>query len=257
MAHPPGRPPAAGLPIDDMVAVVVATRPYALIELIQTLVRHRFTSIERGRHDALAFVQHLQPELVVAAVDPTGIEDLDLLRSLSRASTALVMVLAPTGEALAAALRAGADVFVRDGDGPEALEAQLVALRRRLRMERIQEPEDLVIEAGPIRINRAARKAWTGETELPLTNMEFSLLLALVEDQGRVLSPLQAARASTGRFISEAEANQTIKVYIRRLRHKLEEAGCPASVIVNVRGRGYMFDPTSNQADAGTLSGAV
>jgi DNA-binding response OmpR family regulator len=77
--------------------------------------------------------------------------------------------------------------------------------------------------------------------------MEFSLLLALLEEQGRVLSPVQAARYISGRVVSEAEAMQTIKVYIRRLRQKLEEAGYPPSVIVNVRGRGYMLDVAAEE----------
>jgi DNA-binding response OmpR family regulator len=77
--------------------------------------------------------------------------------------------------------------------------------------------------------------------------MEFSLLLALVENEGRVVSALQAARLSTGRFIAEAEAAQTVKVYVRRLRQKLADAGCPPSLIVNVRGRGYIFDPDASE----------
>jgi DNA-binding response OmpR family regulator len=228
----------------DLVAVVASTRPYSAIDLIPILVKQRITSIERGWGDALAFVQHLQPDFVIAVVDATRIEDLELVRNLSRASNALLMVLSPSHEALAASLRAGADVYARDSDGPEALEAQLLALRRRVLLAQRQDVDE-VLESGPIRIQRASRKAWANGRELNLTNMELSLLTALVEERGRVLSALQAARMSTGRMIGESEAVQTIKVYVRRLRQKLEEAGCPAEVIVNVRGRGYMFDPST------------
>ncbi len=226
---------------DDLVAVVVSTRPYAAIDLIPILLRHRITSIERGRNDALAFVQHLSPNFVIAVVDPSRIEDLEVVRNLSRASDALLMVLAPNNEALAATLRAGADVFVRDGDGPDVLEAQILSLRRRTGSAR-EKDTDFVLESGPIRIRPASRKAWVYGQELSLTNMEFSLLMTLMEDEGRIVSPLQAARASAGRVVSESEATQTVKVYVRRLRQKLEGANCPASVIVNVRGRGYVFD---------------
>lgn len=239
MAHPTDRGDTPNT--DELVAVVVSTRPYAAIDLIPILLRHRITSIERGRSDALAFVQHLNPNFVIAVVDPTRIEDLDIVRHLSRASDALLMVLAPTNEALAAALRAGADIYARDGDGPEALDAQVASLRRRALTSQDKDV-DLVVESGPIRLRPASRKAWVNDKELQLTNMEFSLLLALMEDEGRIVSPLQAARMSTGRMVGESEATQTVKVYIRRLRQKLEEAGCSPSVIVNVRGRGYMFD---------------
>lgn len=226
---------------DDLVAVVVSTRPYPATELIPLLIRNRFTSIERGRADALAFVQHLQPDMVLGVMDPTRIEDLDLLRSLTHASKALLVVIAPNNEALAAALRAGADFFLRDADGPEALDAQFVAIRRRLLADR-NPASDESIEIGPLLINRAARQVLVYGKPIVLTNMEFSLLEALAQERGKVLSPLQAARSSTGRVISQAEASQTVKVHIRRLRQKLQEAGCPPTVIVNVRGRGYMLD---------------
>lgn len=228
----------------DLVALILSTRPYAAIDLVPMLIKHRITSIERGRSDALAFVQHLQPDFVIAVVDPTRIEDLDLLRNVSRTSSSVVLVVAPSAEGQAAALRAGADVFVRDADGPELLDAQISAMRRRL-LAATHPDSDTEVESGPIKLSRASRKAWAGEREMALTNMEFSLLLALVENQGRVLSASQAARLSTGKFIGEAEAAQTVKVYVRRLRQKLADAGCPESLIVNVRGRGYMYDPAS------------
>lgn len=232
---------------DGLVAVIVSTRPYAAVELVPILLDQGITSIERGRADALTFVQHLQPDLVIAVVDPTRVEDLDLLRSIARATPATLMVLAPTHEALAASLRAGADIYARDGDGSESLDAQIAAVSRRLIASRHPEEDD-VLEVGPIRANRAARKAWAAGTELILTNLELSLLFALLENHGRVLSPLQAARIATGRLVGEVEASQTVKVYVRRLRQKLEDAGCPASLIVNVRGRGYMFDPVAADA---------
>ncbi len=230
---------------DDLVAVVVSTRPYSATELIPLLVRNRFTSIERGRMDALAFVQHLQPDMVVALIDPARFEDLELLRNLSHASNAMLLVIAPTNEAAAATLRAGADLFLRDSDGPEALDAQFVALRRRMLLDRNADVEE-VLEIGPLLLNRASRQAVANGKPLSLTNMEFSLLLALAQERGKVLSPVQAARASSGRFVPEAEAAQTVKVYVRRLRQKLEEAGCPPTMIVNVRGRGYMLDAANN-----------
>jgi two-component system, OmpR family, KDP operon response regulator KdpE len=237
---------------DDLVALIVSTRPYAAIDLVPMLLRHRISSIERGRADALTFAQHLQPDFVIAVVDPSRIEDLDLVRNLSRASNAMLLVLAPSSEVLAAALRAGADLYVRDGDGQESLEAQISAMRRRT-LSTLRPEADDIVGGGPIRLSRASRRCWAGDQMIALTNMEFSLLLALVDNQGRVLSPLQAARMSTGREPSESEAAQTVKVYVRRLRQKLEEAGCPASLIINVRGRGYIFDPGSRASTATAL----
>lgn len=237
------------VPRQDLVALIVSTRPYAAIDLVPLLVRHRVTSIERGRQDALAFAQHLQPDFVIAVVDASRAEDLELIRNLSRAARGILLVLSPGVDAHPLALRAGADVYLTDADGPEALDAQIAALRRRVLASSASQAED-IIESGPIRLSRLSRRCWVSDQELPLTNMEFSLLLALVENQGRVLSALESARLSTGRLVPEPEAAQTIKVYIRRLRQKLADAGCDPSLIVNVRGRGYMFDPAPHSSRA-------
>ncbi len=226
----------------DLVAVVVCTRPYSSIELIQLLVRNRFTSLERGREDALAFVHHLRPELVVAVIDTTDVQDLDVIRSLVRASSAHLLVLSRSRDGLAAALRAGADIVASDEDGPEALDAQIASVRRRLIASRAGSTAEPSFRAGAIEFHRAARKVFVDATELFLTNMEYSILLALAENEGRILSALELARVASGRFVAEEEANQTIKVYIRRLRRKLAEAGSAESAIVNVRGRGYILD---------------
>lgn len=221
---------------------MVSSRPYAALNLIPLLVQNRFTSTERGPGDALAFVHHLRPDVVIAVTDPTRFSDLELLRSIARSTTALIVVLAPNGESQASALRAGADVFLRDGDGREVLEAQVAAIRRRLRSESEVGLPERPIVVGPLTIDLRARRVFEGDQVVPLTNMEFSLLSALVTNAGRVLSSVEAARLATGRLVDEPEASQTIKVYVRRLRQKLEAAGLRSDLIVNVRGRGYMWD---------------
>lgn len=98
------------------------------------------------------------------------------------------------------------------------------------------------LESGGLTIDVRSRRAYAHETPLALTNMEFSLLAALVSNAGRVLSPIEATRIATGKIVNETEASQTVKVYIRRLRQKLEAAGLQSDLVVNIRGRGYMWD---------------
>lgn len=226
------------------VAVVVSTRPYGAIDLLSLLVQNRFTSAERGPSDALAFIHHLRPQLVVAVMNPARFSDLDLLRSIARSTAAVILVLAPNGESRAAALRAGADLVLQDSDGREALEAQVAAIRRRLLSDADLDGREGTLVLGPLSVNLGARRASVGDVNLPLTNMEFSLLAALASNAGRVLSPMEVARLATGRLMEEPEASQTIKVYVRRLRQKLQAAGLSGDLIVNVRGRGYMWDVT-------------
>jgi hypothetical protein len=128
------------------------------------LMKHGFTSVERHRSDALAFVQHLQPDLVVAVVDPTRGEDLELLGNLSRASKAVLFVIAATNDALAASLRAGADIYGRDTDGTEVLDAQIASLGRRLSLAKGGGEEE---DAGRVTSTSTADAAGRSKASLP------------------------------------------------------------------------------------------
>jgi DNA-binding response OmpR family regulator len=48
---------------------------------------------------------------------------------------------------------------------------------------------------------------------------------------------------------SEREAQEIVKVYIRRIRRKVEHDPAEPSYIVNVRGFGYMLERRSNRRD--------
>jgi len=237
---------SASAPIDtnrisQSIAVVVASRSHGSLNLIQQLVQHHFTSTERGPEDALSFVQHLRPGLVIAVIDPSRAPDLDLLRAVARGSDAIVMVIARDNDALAASLRAGADIYLRESDGPEAVAAQIAAIRRRMTAT-VAKAGPEVIERGELRIEPRTGQATFAGIPLGLTRSEFALLVALASEDGKVVEPLDAAWRISGKIVDETEASQTIKVYVRRIRQKLEKAGADPSLVINVRGYGYLLD---------------
>jgi two-component system OmpR family response regulator len=78
-----------------------------------------------------------------------------------------------------------------------------------------------------------------GGQEVTLTRAEFSLLLALVRQPGRVLSRDELSQAVTGR---EAEPDdRSVDVLMSRLRRKIEPDPKTPRIIVTVPGVGYKF----------------
>jgi DNA-binding response OmpR family regulator len=74
--------------------------------------------------------------------------------------------------------------------------------------------------------------------EVPLTALEYRLLLALVADQGRVLSRSQIL-AQIWDVDENFVNDNTLTVYIKRLREKLEDDPQNPALIKTVRGLGY------------------
>ncbi|HSX66165.1 MAG TPA: response regulator transcription factor [Nocardioides sp.] len=101
-------------------------------------------------------------------------------------------------------------------------------------------PDDLPVVHG-VRVDRSARRAWAGTTELALTEKEFDLLAELWTSRGTVLTreALMDAVWDENWFGS----TKTLDVTMGRLRQKLEDAGVPG-LITTVRGVGFRFDGT-------------
>lgn len=99
-----------------------------------------------------------------------------------------------------------------------------------------------VIEIAPdIRINNRQAKAYRDGKEIGLTALEYRLLLALAENRGQVLSRNQLLEGIwdvAGNFVED----NTLTVYVRRLREKLGDDSADPQIIKTVRGMGYRID---------------
>ena len=245
------------------VAFVTHTREYRSGDLLPALARHGFTTTERP-HDRETdrLLAQFDPDLIVLAVDPRQESDLQLIRNLSRAATAAILVLAPGPHTngLGAALEAGADVCLRDTDGPEMMGAQLSALSRR-KTAPVNEPVDdspSVITVRDLVLDFDRCQANRDDVVIPLTPTEFKILAYLAKNAGKVVSPVEILRAVQDYTYSEREAQEIMKVYIRRIRRKVEADPSEPSYIVNVRGFGYMLERRSHVRDgAGRVTHAA
>ena len=146
--------------------------------------------------------------------------------------TPILMLTAKDGEYdEAEALDTGADDYVTKPFSYVALVARLRALIRRGAAERPS-----VLEAGDLRFDPGARRAWRGETEVRLTAREASLLEFLLRHSGEVVSKSEILEhVWDDRF--EGDLN-IVEVYMRHLRNKLDRPFGRSS-IETLRGAGY------------------
>ena len=97
---------------------------------------------------------------------------------------------------------------------------------------------DATVKIKNITINTNEAKVYKNGEEIVLTAMEYRLLLILLNNRGKVLSRSQLLENIwdvEGDFVED----NTLTVYIKRLREKIEAEPAKPQIILTVRGIGY------------------
>lgn len=131
----------------------------------------------------------------------------------------------------------GADDYISK---PFRLKELLVRIKSVLRRYN-NETADGVIKFKDLTVNTNEAKVYKNGEEIILTAMEYRLLLILLNNRGKVLSRTQLLENIwdvDGDFVED----NTLTVYIKRLRDKIEEEPNRPLIIKTVRGLGYMID---------------
>ena len=139
-------------------------------------------------------------------------------------------------------LDTGADDYLTKPFSLAELAARLRALTRRGPIERAP-----VLEAGDLRLDPAAHRAWRGETEIALSAREFAMLETLMRHAGQVLDRLQLLdHVWDGGYENRSNV---IDVYVRYLREKVDRPFAVES-IETIRGAGYRLRPDGGRTRA-------
>ncbi|MBC8079250.1 MAG: response regulator transcription factor [Gorillibacterium sp.] len=95
-----------------------------------------------------------------------------------------------------------------------------------------------ILQLDQIRINTLEAKVYKNEEEIILTALEYRLLLTFANHAGQVLTRSQLLAGIwdiAGDFVND----NTLTVYIKRLREKLEDDATQPMIITTIRGIGY------------------
>ena len=164
-------------------------------------------------------------------------DGLDLCRHIRAESAIPLLMLTARGDPLdrVVGLELGADDYLPKPFEPRELLARLRAILRR---SRDTAPAD-VLRFGRLEIDRAARQVRVDGHEKPLTGFQYTLLLALAERAGRVLSRDALMDLTRGSALEEFD--RSIDVHISRIRAAIEDDPKKPRRILTVRGAGYVF----------------
>lgn len=181
-------------------------------------------------------------DLVMLDVMLPGLDGLSILKQLreQNAQMPILMLTARGGESeRIAGLEDGADDYLPKTVSARELLARARALLRRAAAQASTSapPSTTVLQAGVLKLDIAARRAFNAEAELQLTAVEFDLLAVLMRYQGRVCSREQLLGQVRDRDFDHDD--RSIDVHIGKLRAKLGDDPKAPRHIRTVRGVGY------------------
>lgn len=134
-------------------------------------------------------------------------------------------------------LELGADDYISKPFRVKELLARIKSVLRRYS----KDSPDGVVSVGSIKVNTNEAKIYKNGAEIILTAMEYKLLLIFINNRGKVLSRqrlLEDIWDVAGDWVND----NTLTVYIKRLRDKIEEDPAKPQIIKTVRGLGYILD---------------
>jgi len=183
-----------------------------------------------------------RPDLVVLDIMLPRIDGLEVMRRIRQRGRdrVAIILLTAKGEELdrISGLRLGADDYIVKPFSPGELVARVDAVLRRLSPEPEHQPP---LRFDGLTVDPAARRVWRDGEELPLTQLEFDLLLYLARHPGRAFSREKLMDA-VWQYSFYCDTS-TVTVHIRRLRSKLEADPAHPRWLETVWGVGYRFQP--------------
>ena len=192
--------------------------------------------VTRTAHGRTALTDAADAQLVVLDLGLPDIDGITVCRTLRGARPELaILILSARDQELdiVAGLDAGADDYLIKPFRLSELLARVRAHIRRIQ-DRVNGSDD-ALEAGGVRVDLAARRAWHSDAEISLRPKEFDLLALLVSEAGRVVT-----RERIMERVWQTEwmgSTKTLDTHVLSLRQKLGP-----EAITTLRGVGYRFE---------------
>ena len=193
--------------------------------------------------DAISWVQHTPPDLILLDIALPDMDGLDALREIKAQHNLPVIFLTGRRRELdeVLGLELGADDYITKPFDVDVVLAHIKAVLRRT--ERSSESEKMAqrLVVGDLEIDPQAHTVICAGRALNLSPREFDLLLLLATQPEKVFATEELlAHVWGAEFIGQP---QVIYVHIRWLRQKLEADPDHPQRILTIRGVGYKLVP--------------
>jgi two-component system response regulator MtrA len=224
--------------------VLVVDDDFALAEMLGIVLRTDGFDpafVSDGSRALNAF-RETKPDVVLLDLMLPGMSGIDVCRAIrAESGTPIIMLTAKSDTVdIVLGLESGADDYVVKPFKPKELVARM---RARLRQHEDLASETLTI--GPpdsaVQIDVPAHQVVRDGAQIPLTPLEFDLLVALARKPRQVFTREVLLEQVWG--YRHAADTRLVNVHVQRLRSKVERDPDSPEVVLTVRGVGYKAGP--------------
>lgn len=229
------------------VHVLVVDDEKEIVELLEIYLISNGFGIYKAydAREGLRILEEKHVDLVILDIMMPGMDGLEMCQMIRQKNNIPIIMLSAKSSDLdkIIGLGAGADDYVVKPFNPLEVVARIRSqLRRYLELNQPIQPaeEDTVIKLDDVTIDSRSREVQRAGEKIRLTPKEFDLLYLLASNPGQVFSISEIFSRIWKE--SDSDPDNTVMVYIRRLRSKLKENGREKKLIVTVWGVGYKIE---------------
>nr|MDT0513709.1 response regulator [Streptomyces sp. DSM 41633] len=230
-----------------MTRVLVVEDDRQLVRALRINLRARRFEVDEASDggSALRLAAARKPDVIVLDLGLPDMDGVDVIQAVRGWSRTPILVLSArhTSEDKIRALAAGADDYVTKPFSMDELLARLRAATRRWEAppESPAAAEVALITTAGFSVDLVARKVRRGERTVRLTPTEWHLLEILLTHPGRLITQSRLLLEVWGPTYSEH--TNYLRVYMARLRRKLEADPSRPRYLITEPGMGYRFEP--------------
>jgi two-component system response regulator VanR len=232
--------------VEYMANIMIVDDEVEILELIEAYLTGDVHTVIKYSNPLDALTAPLESiDLAVLDVMMPGMDGLTLCRKIRERHTFPIIMLTAKDQDTDKinGLSLGADDYMVKPFNPLELMARINAQLRRVRMLSTpvgEDSEDTVFEIRGLRVDSGAHTCTLYGKEVILTPTEFSILLLLCQNKGKVISSERIFEAVWGE--NYFDGNNTVMVHIQKLRKKLGDTKKQKDYVQTVWGVGYKIE---------------
>lgn len=216
--------------------ILVIEDDQSIAEIVGILLRAEGFEVSycADGNQALNAFQVVNPDLVLLDLMLPGRDGVEICRAIRDTSGVPIVMLTARSDTsdVVTGLEAGADDYIVKPIKNEELIARI-----RARLRGIETPADNEITVGDLVIDVAGHSVKRGDVNIPLTVLEFKLLVTLAKRPWQVFSR-EVLLEDVWEYQHAADT-RLVNVHVQRLRAKIEIDPEHPEIVVTVRGVGY------------------
>lgn len=222
-----------------MNKILIVEDDIAIVKNLSQFLRSEGFEIEyvTSQKDALNIIEEKDYDLILLDVslgDGNGFAVCSAIKK--NKSTPVIFLTASDDEySVVTGLDLGADDYISKPFRPRELVSRIKSVLRRTGKSQS------IIELGSIKVDIDKGAAFKNGIDVGLSALEYRILLVFINNKGIVLSRnrlLEEIWDIAGDFVND----NTLTVYIKRLREKIEDDPTKPTIIKTVRGMGYKVE---------------